>query len=102
LPCYARGLPIVPQAIGTDGLLDICAYNGGSLYAGLKLLFHTLLRRHHRLPNCQMLRATQLRLESDRPIPYQIDGDPGGWLPVNIEIIPQRMRLVVPKQFHSS
>lgn len=102
LPCYARGLPIAPTAIGTDGQLDICAYNGRSLYAGLKLLVHTVLRQHHRLPDCQMLRATQIRLESDHPIPFQIDGDPGGWLPVNVEIVPRRMRLVVPKQFISS
>lgn len=101
LPCYARGLPIVPTAIGTDGQLDICAYDGASLYAGLKLLVHTILRRHHRLPNCQMLKAKQIRLESDHPIPYQVDGDPGGWLPVNIEIVPQRMRLVVPQSFIS-
>jgi diacylglycerol kinase (ATP) len=102
LPCYARGLPIAPTAIGTDGQLDICAYDGRSLYAGLKLLLHTILRRHHLLPNCQMLKANQIRLESDHPIPYQVDGDPGGWLPVNIEIVPQRMRLVVPQQFVSS
>ena len=102
LPCYARGLPIAPAAIGTDGQFVICAYDGASLYAGLKLLVHTLLGRHHRLPNCQMLKANQLRLESDHPIPYQVDGDPGGWLPVNIEIVPKRMRLVVPQHFISS
>lgn len=102
LPCYARGLPIVPNANGTDGLLDVCAYERGSFFASVRLLVHTLLRRHHLLPDCQMLRSYQLRLESDQPVPYQIDGDPGGWLPVDIELIPQRMRLIVPRTFATS
>lgn len=99
LPCYARGIPIAPDAHGSDGLLDVCAYNGGSWASGLKLLIHTMLRRHHRLPNCRLFRAGRLRLESDAPVPYQVDGDPGGFLPVDIEIVPRRMKLIVPKSF---
>jgi diacylglycerol kinase family enzyme len=36
-----------------------------------------------------------LRIESDDAVPYQLDGDPGGVLPVEITILPQRVRLLV-------
>lgn len=99
LPCYARGIPIVPHADGTDSHLDMCTYDVGSFAGGLRLLMHTVLRRQHWLKNCQQIRTRKLRLEADQPVPFQVDGDPGGWLPVDVEIIPQRMRLIVPKPF---
>ena len=99
LPCYARGIPIVPNADGTDSHLDMCTFDGSSFAGGMRLLIHTVLRRQHRLRNCQQVRTRKLRLEADQPVPYQVDGDPGGWLPVDVEIIPQRMRLIVPSEF---
>jgi diacylglycerol kinase family enzyme len=31
-------------------------------------------------------------------VPYQLDGDLGGFLPVEIEILPMRMTLLVPSR----
>ena len=36
LPLYAVGLPIAPQAVATDGLLDICTFARGSLWSVLR------------------------------------------------------------------
>lgn len=33
LPCYGGGLRLAPQADATDGLLDVCAFRRGSLWA---------------------------------------------------------------------
>ncbi len=40
--------------------------------------------------------ARRVRIESDRPVRYQLDGDPGGMLPLDIEVLPGRLTLVVP------
>jgi diacylglycerol kinase (ATP) len=37
-----------------------------------------------------------VRIESDVPVPYQLDGDPGGYLPLEIEVLPNRLTLIVP------
>jgi diacylglycerol kinase family enzyme len=42
-----------------------------------------------------MMNCEALRIESDEPVPYQLDGDPGGLLPVDVEVLPERLRLVV-------
>ena len=47
--------------------------------------------------DCKTCMASRLRIESDEPVPYQLDGDPGGMLPLDIEIIPQRLTLVAPR-----
>lgn len=97
LPRYALNLPIAPNAVGTDGLLDACVLERGSLGTGLWYVLQMLRRRHHMLDSVHTARRSKFRIESadGEPIPYQIDGDPGGMLPVEVTSLPGRMSLVV-------
>jgi len=96
LPCYGGGLRLAPQADGTDGLLDVCAFRRGSLWHGLRYAGGVLLRRHQRFADCTMCRVRRLRIDADAQVPYQLDGDPGGVLPVEVEVVPERLTLLVP------
>ncbi len=98
LPCYGGGIRIAPQADGSDGLLDVCGYPAGGFWPGLALAASVLLQRHHRLAHWMTQRVHRLRITSDTPVPYQLDGDPGGFLPLEIESLPGRLTLVVPKE----
>ena len=98
LPRYARNLPIAPAAVATDGQLDWCLFERGSLGVGLWYLWHVVWRRHHQLPSVQTFRQGACRLETVDPnavVPYQLDGDVGGVLPVTIETIPRRLTALV-------
>ena len=99
LPRYAGGLHFVEEAVATDGLLDICTFRSGSLLSGLWYLGSILLGQHRKSEDCITVQTTKLRLESTGQVPYQLDGDPGGFLPVDIEIVPGRLRLVVPEKW---
>lgn len=99
LPCYARGLPIAPRASGVDGLLDVCTFRRGSWWNALRYLGGVLLGRHHQDRDCTQFQARRLRLEADLPTPYQIDGDPGGLLPVEVELLPGRLNLLAPAEW---
>jgi diacylglycerol kinase family enzyme len=35
-----------------------------------------------------------VRIASDRSVPYQLDGDPGGQLPLEIEVLPSRLTIL--------
>jgi diacylglycerol kinase (ATP) len=98
LPCYAARLRIAPWADGSDGLLDVCGFRRGRFWHGLRIAAAVLLRVHHRLGDCTTGRVRRLRITSDAPVPYQLDGDPGGWLPLDIEALPGRLTLVVPEE----
>jgi len=46
-----------------------------------------------------MQRARRVRIEAvdaREPVPYQVDGDVGGVTPVELELLPERFRIVVP------
>lgn len=97
LPRYAQGIPIAPDASGLDGLLDLCVLRKGSTLSGMWYLWNILRRCHHRLRSVKMQRCQSCRIESvsGEPIPFQLDGDPGGFLPVDVEIVPARLTMLV-------
>ena len=95
-PRYAMGLPIADQADALDGQLDLCAFRGGNLANGLMYLAGVLMRRHRFWKDTRIARSTRIRIESEGQVPYQIDGDPGGFLPLEIEIMPRRLNIIVP------
>jgi diacylglycerol kinase family enzyme len=95
LPCYAGRLCFSPLADADDGRLDICAFQGGSVWAGLRYLFGVFTGRHENMIDCVTARATRVRLEAGDPVPYQLDGDPGGCLPLTIEVLARRMTVLV-------
>ncbi|MCE5267317.1 MAG: diacylglycerol kinase family lipid kinase [Planctomycetaceae bacterium] len=102
LPCYGGGFHIAPQANGADGLLDVASFRRGGLWNGLWYAATILSRQHRRLGQCTEHRVRRLRITADAEVPYQLDGDPGGTLPLDIEVLPGRLTLLVPNAAPSS
>ena len=98
LPLYARGLSFSPAANATDGLLDLCLFQGQSIWAGMRYLAGVVCGAHGGMSDCVTTRALHVVVESDEPVPYQLDGDPGGMLPLSIELVPQRLTIFAPEQ----
>lgn len=100
VPRYADGLSIAPTAIDDDGRIDVCTFKHGGLFRGLDYLLSVRRSRHTRHPDFRHLKAASVRVEpvSDKlpPIPFQLDGDFGGFLPITLEVQPNRLKLVVP------
>jgi len=96
LPRYALGLPLAPEADGSDGLLDICMFEQGGTRAAFSYLASVLRGTAGARADCLIQRCKRFRVESDEPVPYQLDGDFGGWLPVEVEVVPGRLTLLAP------
>lgn len=96
MPSYAAGLQIVSEANPSDGQLELATFAGGSFWAGLRQFGAVLIGQHHRLRDFKLVRSRRIRLSSDRAdVPYQVDGDPGGFLPVEIEVLPKHLTLII-------
>lgn len=98
LPCYGAGFRIAPEADGRDGLLDLCCFKGRRLRSALNYVVQVRLGRHQRLADCHIGRAARFRIQADEPVPFQLDGDFGGYLPVEVEVLPQRLTVLVPQE----
>ena len=95
---YGWGLPLAPFATEDDGKLDHVLFRGGSVFHGV---FYTVLAQcfslHRWLPTAHLGQGLRYRITSEGPVPFQLDGDPGGDLPLEIEIVPNRFTFLVPR-----
>lgn len=100
LPLYALGIPIAPEANGTDGRLDLVAFERGGIGSVARYLWHVMRRSHDALADSTLFRSGRFRLESDgaSDVAYQLDGDFAGTLPVDIEVLPGQLRLFVSRE----
>lgn len=97
LPLYALGLPIAPDAVATDGLLDLCSFERGAVWSVARYLWHIMQSGHHKLSDTRVSQTRRFRLEplDGATIPYQLDGDYAGTLPAEAEVLPGQLRLLV-------
>ncbi len=97
LPRYAGGLSIIPGADGADGLLDVATFKRGNLWNGLMYLGGVWFGQHRSWRDFETVRSARIRIEADAAdVPYQLDGDPGGVLPVDVEVLPGRLTVLAP------
>lgn len=104
VPRYAASLGFCPQADPTDGLLDLCTFARSGIVSGLGYLGRLWLGSHQRMQGFRHERCSRLEIPApidhngrQLSVPYQIDGDPGGVLPLTIEVMPARLSLLVPE-----
>lgn len=101
LPLYARGWKVAPDADATDGLLDVCTFERGSVGNVGRYLWHVIWGSHLRLADAKLSRCPKLRIEAaggaagSSDVAYQVDGDFGGTLPVEVDVLPGGLRLLV-------
>lgn len=100
LPRYASGLDIAADSKGDDGLIDVCAFKYGGLLRGLFYFVRLRTRTHRSLADFLHLRSSKFRIEvketQNAQVSYQLDGDWGGYLPLEVECLPNRLCIVEP------
>jgi YegS/Rv2252/BmrU family lipid kinase len=95
---YAVGLKILGRADFSDGLLDVCVYRCSSQVHLVKHSLITMAKCHPKCKDVIYRQGKSIRISCDgSDIPTEIDGDPGPALPVEIKVIPQAVKVMVPE-----
>jgi YegS/Rv2252/BmrU family lipid kinase len=90
------GIRIAPEAALEDGLADVTVVERVSLAevaANLPILYSGALYSH---PRVRHWRAARVRVEAETEVPVELDGEPVGTLPLEIEVLPQAIRFIFP------
>jgi len=93
---YGRYFRIAPTARLDDGLLDVCCFQGQRAPILFYHAFTVLMRRHIGDPRVSYYQARQVEIETARPMPVQLDGEPFGTTPLTIRAVPQALTLLLP------
>jgi len=90
--------PWAPEMLPDDGKLDVCLVlvptAGESIRSGMRAMRH----RRKPVPNVRWLRARRsVKIEANRILPVQGDGDLIGETPVEVTVLPQAVSVIVPR-----
>jgi len=94
---YAVGLQILHNARFGDGVLDVCIYKCASRLCLLKVSALTALKQHADTDDVIYRQGKKIHITSDQAgLRTEIDGDPGPDLPLEIHVIPEAVKVIMP------
>jgi len=96
---YGGPIEMTPAASPADGLLDVMCMRFGGLIDTCRKAAACALRRLHRTRGVLYGHGRRMVVSSDCDVPYELDGDPGGRLPAEVEVLPASMGLLAPASF---
>ncbi|MBS1855673.1 MAG: diacylglycerol kinase family lipid kinase [Acidobacteria bacterium] len=90
------GIRIAPEAALDDGFAEVTVVQRVSLAEvarNLRILYSGAIYSH---PKVRHWRAARVRAEAEAEVPVELDGEPVGTLPLEIEVIPLAVRCIFP------
>jgi diacylglycerol kinase (ATP) len=86
-----------PNIRPDDGKIDVCIVSARSALDYMGLIWHTLLGQQRRDRNVRYLTAERsIAISADQPLPIQADGEIIGDTPIQIEVVPAALKVIVP------
>jgi len=94
---YGGVLHLAPEARMDDRLLEVYLFPTGRIAELARAFARGAFRS---LPGgaVEVRQAREIRVDSEVPVPFQVDGDLGGQTPVDVTIAPNQYHLVVPRR----
>ena len=93
---FGGGMKMCPDALPGDGLLDVVTI-GDVTKRDLVLTMPKIYRGTHLPhPKAEALRGRIVTVETDEPVPVELDGEQPGTTPATFEVLPGALRLRVP------
>ena len=93
---YGGRYILFPQASLMDGLLEVTAFPRVGWATVARVSWDILTGQPPGHRHCVKLRGPTVRLASDSPVPFHVEGENVGHLPVTFWVHPQRLRVLGP------
>ncbi|MCE5241050.1 diacylglycerol kinase family lipid kinase [bacterium] len=96
---YTWRIRPVPDPREDDGLLDVVVIHRQGYLDLIDLAARLFVTGESAAghPTASVLRVGHMSIEAVPPVPWQVEGDPRGVTPVNVEVVPQALKLVTAK-----
>ncbi len=96
IPEYGTGFPILPHARPDDGLLDVCVIPCQTFNQAILVFLMAAAGQHLGVEQVRYAKGKEILIESTPQAPVQIDGEPAGFTPVDIRLLPIKLPFIVP------
>jgi diacylglycerol kinase family enzyme len=93
---YGRLWRMAPKAKMDDGVLDVGVLTGNRWPTTVRHVVGLTIRQHVKDPNFNLYHTTHLSLEAKEPLPVHVDAETIGTTPIEIEVVPRILTVIVP------
>jgi diacylglycerol kinase (ATP) len=92
------GMMMCPDAEPDDGAFDVLTIGDVTKRDLAFVLPKTYKGKHLPHPRLELLRGSVVTVESEEPLPIEVDGEQPGTTPARFEVVPRALKLRVPRQ----
>jgi diacylglycerol kinase (ATP) len=93
---YGGKLPIFHSASPTDGLLDVCVFRRVNWLTILRYAIGFVIGRALTPRDLEYFQTNRFTLSSAQPVPFELEGELAGHLPLVCSVQPKALRVIVP------
>lgn len=97
-PYYGARLQFAPSAMMDDGLLNVLIYRKFSKFNYFRHALSISQGRRDLAPRISRRKVKTIFVESEHPVELHADGEPQGYTPAMITVLPGALRVRVPKK----
>jgi diacylglycerol kinase (ATP) len=90
------GMMMCPEASPDDGLFDVLLIGDLTKRDLVQTMPKIYRGKHLPHPKAELLRGAVVSVESEEPLPIQLDGEQPGTTPARFELVPRALRVRVP------
>jgi diacylglycerol kinase (ATP) len=94
---YGRIWRMAPEAKLDDGLLDVAVMTGHGWPSTVKHVVGLSLKRHVKDPDFHLYRTARLSFSAHEALPVHVDAETIGTTPVEIEVAPLALKVILPQ-----
>jgi len=94
---YGGMIAIGAKACVNDARLDVCIFKGGGFLTFVQQAAKVFVHKHLQDPKVEYYQCREIAVESARPLPVHVDGEPFASTPVAIHTVPSSLKVIVPK-----
>lgn len=93
---FGGGMKMCPDADPADGLFDVLTIGDVTRRDLVQTMPKIYRGTHLPHPKAELLRGATVTIETDTPVPVELDGEQPGTTPARLELVPGSLRLRVP------
>ncbi len=95
---YGGMVRVATDARLDDGLLDVNVFSGKGFGSVMRTTAGIITGLHVRDPRHSFYQARRIHVETDKPMALHVDGEPSGSTPLECEVVPRALSIIIPKR----
>jgi diacylglycerol kinase (ATP) len=96
-PLYGGVVRLATDARLDDGQLDVSIFSGQGFWSAIRTFVVVIGGIHTHDPRHSSYHGRIIRIQSDKPMPIHVDGEPSSWTPLECKVVPRALTVILPQ-----